>query len=110
MYARVARFEGLDPGTIDAQVADMKQQMEAARSGNIPEEAPEEVTTLMETIVRFAQFVDRESGQGLAIAYCETEEDLRRANEALNAMSPGEGGGRRTSLEMYEVVLEESFA
>ena len=38
------------------------------------------------------------------------EDDARRADEALNAMSPDEGGGRRTgAAEIYEVVLDESF-
>ena len=35
---------------------------------------------------------------------------MRRANEALNAMSPpDDGGGRRTGVEIYEVALDESF-
>jgi hypothetical protein len=37
MYARVARFEGLDPSRIDEDVADMKRQMDAGRSGELPE-------------------------------------------------------------------------
>jgi hypothetical protein len=35
---------------------------------------------------------------------------MRRADAALNEMSPGEGEGRRTGLEIYEVVLDEKFA
>jgi len=35
--------------------------------------------------------------------------DMRHADEALNRMSRGEGGGRRSSVEIYEVVLDESF-
>jgi hypothetical protein len=35
---------------------------------------------------------------------------MRRADEALNAMSPGEGMGSRTSVEIYEVLVDESFA
>jgi hypothetical protein len=63
----------------------------------------------METVVRFAQFVDRENGRFLGLSFCRTEDDLRRANEALDAMSPPAGGGKRTSVEMYEVAIDESF-
>ena len=110
MYVRVARFEGINPSEMDAQAAEMKRQMDAAQSGNLPEGIPAEVRTLMETVKRFVQFVDRDKGTGLGLAYCKTEDDLRRADEALNAMSPGEGEGRRTSVEIYEVLLDASFA
>lgn len=110
MYARIARFEGLDPTRIDEQVADMKRQMTSAQSGDLPESAPEEVRTLMETVTRFVQLVDRNKGTAVGIAFSASEEAVRRADEALNAMSPGEGEGRRTSpAEIYEVILDEAF-
>jgi hypothetical protein len=109
MYARVARFEGQDPSLVDRQVAEMKGQMEAGRSGELPPEAPEQARTLMETVKRVVQLVDRESGTALGIVFCESEDDVRRADAALNEMSPGEGGGRRTGVEMYEVVVDEAF-
>jgi hypothetical protein len=110
MYARIARFEGIDMSQIDDQIAEMKRQMDEGRSGDLPEGAPEQVRTLMGTVKRVLQFVDRESGTAVGIVFCETEEDMRRADAALSEMSPGEGGGRRTSLEIYEVMLDESFA
>ena len=111
MYVRIARFEGLDPSGIDEQVAEMKRQIDESRaSSDLPAGAPEQVRTLMETVKRLLQFVDRESGTALGITFCETEEDVRRADAALNEMSPGEGGGRRTSVEIYEVMLDEAFA
>jgi hypothetical protein len=110
MYARIARFEGLDTSRIDEQAAEMKRQMTEARAGDLPAGAPAQVMTLMETVKRFVQFVDRDSGTALGVAFFATEGDLQRADEALNAMSPGEGEGRRTSVETYEVVLDESFA
>jgi hypothetical protein len=111
MYVRVARFEGLDTGRIDEQVAEMKRQIDEGRaSGDLPAGAPEQVRTLMETVKRLLQFVDRESGTALGITFCATEADLRRADAALNEMSPGEGQGRRTGVELYEVVLDETFA
>jgi hypothetical protein len=109
MYARVASFEGGDPSLIDEQVADMKRQMAAARSGELPSDAPEQVRTLMDTVVRFLELVDRESGASLGIAFCETEEAMQRANQVLNEMSPPEGGPTRTGVKIYEVVLDERF-
>jgi hypothetical protein len=48
--------------------------------------------------------VNRETGRGFGITLFETEEAMRRGDEALNAMNPG-GGGRRTSVEFYEVPV-----
>lgn len=109
MYARVARFEGLDASRIDEGAAERKRQMEAARSGSVPAGAPEQVATLMQTVKRVVELVDREQGTMLAIMFTGTEEDMARADAALNAMSPTEGEGRRTSKDVYEVVLDESF-
>jgi hypothetical protein len=107
MYARIARFEGLDASRMDEQVAEMKQQIDA---GDLPADAPEQVRTLMETVTRVVQLGDRENARALGIVFCATEEDMRRADAALNEMSPGEGGGSRTSVEIYEVMLDETFA
>ena len=49
--------------------------------------------------------VDRESGNGLGVTLFESEEAMRRGDEALNAMSP-EGSERRTSVEFYEVPVQ----
>ena len=109
MYARIARFEGLDVSKIDEGTAEMRRQLDAARSGNLPEGAPEGVGELMQTVKRLIQFVDRKTGTAVSIDFCDTEDDLRRADAALNAMSPGEGGGRRTSVDLLEVVIDEAF-
>lgn len=105
MYARIARFDGVDVGRVDADLDEMRSQM---RSGELPPDAPPEAQTLMETVKRFVQLVDREHATTLGIAFCETEDDVRRADEALNAMSPpSDAVGRRTSVEIYEVALDE---
>ena len=49
--------------------------------------------------------VDRQSGKGLGITLFESEEAMRRGDEALNAMNPGPGGGQRTGVEFYEVPV-----
>jgi hypothetical protein len=110
MYARIAHFTGIAPGRIDEQVAEMKRQSEAARAGDIPAETAPEVQTLMDTVTRFLYVVDREKGTGVGISFSDTEEDMRRADAAMNEMSPGDEDGRRTGpAEIYEVVLDESY-
>src|SRR5262245_1712247 len=109
MYARVVRFEGGDPSVIDQEIADMKAQMDAARSGDVPADAPEQVRTLMDTVTRFVELVDRTSGASVGIVFCESEEDVRRADAALDSMSPPDSAGKRTSVDIYEVALDESF-
>ncbi len=109
MYARIARFEGRDPATIDEQVAELRRQIQGMREGGLPPDLPEEARVLTETVTRVLQLVDRRTGAAVGITFSETEDDMRRADEALNAMSPGETGGRRTGVEIYEVALDESF-
>ncbi|HEV2061810.1 MAG TPA: hypothetical protein VGR12_03075 [Solirubrobacteraceae bacterium] len=54
----------------------------------------------------FRLLIDPDEGRALAIAMFETEDDLRKGDEALNAMEPEEPIGRRTSVEMYEVAVD----
>jgi hypothetical protein len=108
MYVRIARFDGVEVGSIDGQLEEMRGQMQMRE---LPADAPAELQTLMDTVVRFVQLVDRGSATMLGLAFCENEEDVRRADEALNAMSPpSDVMGRRTGVEIYEVVLDESFS
>ncbi len=108
MYARLARFEGVDAAGLDEQVAEIKRQLESTRDG-LPDDAPAEARVLSETVSRFVELVDRENGRLIGITFCETEEDMGRANEALDRLSPTQGGGRRTSLEIYEVAIDEQL-
>jgi hypothetical protein len=94
MYARIARFEGGDPERFAATRDRIEAEM---ASGTRPEglEGAKEVMML----------VDRGSGTGLGVVFFETEDELRRGDEALNQMSPEEGSGRRSGVEMYEVAF-----
>jgi hypothetical protein len=49
--------------------------------------------------------VDRETGKGLGVTLFESEDAMRRGDEALNSMSPG-ASERRTSVEFYEVPVQ----
>jgi hypothetical protein len=64
----------------------------------------------MEGVKETWVLVDRKSGKGMGITVFETEDDLRRGDEALNAMSrPGAAGaGQRTGVTHYEVALHKT--
>jgi hypothetical protein len=53
--------------------------------------------------------VDRTQGTSLDLMFTDTEDDARRVHEVLDAMSPPEGAGRRTSVHTYELVLDEQL-
>jgi hypothetical protein len=92
MYARVATFQG-DPANIDKAIGTVRGEVE---SGS-PPPGLEGAKMLM--------LVDRQSGKGLGITLFESEEAMRRGDEALNAMNPG-AGEQRTTVEFYEVPVQ----
>jgi hypothetical protein len=87
----VATFEG-DPANVDAAIS-----MVQAEVAGEPPPGLEGAKMLM--------LVNRETGQGVGITLFESEEAMRRGDEALNAMNPG-AGERRTSVEFYEVAVQ----
>jgi hypothetical protein len=90
MWARVARFEG-DPADLDERVGKVRALLD---SGSLPPEVAD---------ARLLMLVDRDSGGMVGVTLFETEEALRKGDEAMNA---GAGNaGSRTSVEFYEVPL-----
>ena len=92
MYARVATFES-DPANIDDAIKMVRGEVE---SGNTPG-GLEGAKMLM--------LVNRETGKGLGVTLFESEEAMRRGDEALNAMNP-DASERRTSVEFFEVPVQ----
>ena len=92
MHARIATFES-DPAKVDDAINMVRSQVE---SGETPP-GLEDAKMLM--------LVNRETGKGVGITLFESEEAMRRGDEALNAMNPG-GTERRTSVEFYEVPVQ----
>jgi hypothetical protein len=92
MYARVATFQS-DPSTVDDAITLVRGQVE---SGETPP-GLEGAKMLM--------LIDRESGKGLGVTLFETEDAMRRGDEALNAMNPGASESRR-SVEFFEVPVQ----
>ena len=94
MYARVARWDGASADDI----RDAAQGIAAEAASGPPEGLPAKGLLLL---------IDPDGGRSLAISLFETEADMAKGDETLNAMSPpGDGMGRRTSVEMYEVAAD----
>jgi hypothetical protein len=91
VYARVATFES-DPASVD-------QAIEMVR-GEVAGDTPAGLEG-----AKMLMLIDRSSGKGLGITLFESEDAMRRGDEALNAMSPG-GTERRTSVEFFEVPVQ----
>jgi exopolysaccharide biosynthesis protein len=92
MYARVASFnlgEGIDE-TID-------QVRGEVESGNRPPGLEDAKGMMM--------LVDRASGKSLGITLFDSEDAMKKGDEALNAMSPS-GGGSRSGVDFYEVAVQ----
>ena len=86
--ARVATFES-DPARVDDAIAMIRAQVD----GEVPQ-GLEGAKMLM--------LVNRETGKGVGVTLFETEDAMRRGDEALNAMNPGPTE-RRVSVEFFEV-------
>ena len=92
MYARLATFEG-DPAKVDEMIGRVRSDVESGT----PPEGLESAKMLM--------LIDRKTGKGIGITLFESEDAMKRGDEALNAMDPG-SGGRRTAVEFYEVPVQ----
>ena len=90
MYARVATFES-DPSKVDDAIAMVRDEVDG------------EVLPGLEG-AKMLMLVNRETGKGLGVTLFETEDAMRRGDEALNAMNPG-STERRVSLEFFEVPV-----
>jgi hypothetical protein len=77
--------------TCDARVERLRS---AVASGGHPSELAD---------AKFLLLVDRESGGALGVTLFESEEAMRKGDEALNA-GPGNAGSR-SAVEFYEVPL-----
>lgn len=98
MWVRVARFEGGTAEGLDAEMAQSKQHLD------------EGLPAGLEGVKRVIEAINRNEGTGVAMVFCETEEDLHKADQALNEMSPSsEAAGRRVSVGIYEVMTDHDL-
>jgi hypothetical protein len=95
--ARVPTFEDVDPDRAAEEAGNIRSQMEGA-----------DVREGLEGAKGAADLHRSAEWQGSRDRSVDSEEDLRRGDEALNATSPEEGQGRRTSVDFYEVQLRQA--
>ncbi|MCZ7587912.1 MAG: hypothetical protein M5U27_03425 [Gaiella sp.] len=91
MYARVATFES-DPAKVDEAIGMIRAQVESDETAPGLEGA------------KMLMLVNRETGKGVGVTLFDSEEAMRRGDEALNGMNPG-GTERRVSVEFFEVPV-----
>jgi hypothetical protein len=91
-YARAVTFEGVDKDRMDELAKEI-------REGEPPEGLPASEIVVLH---------DAEGRKSLVVVFFETEDDYRKGNEVLNAMSAGDTPGERTSVTKYEVAARRS--
>jgi hypothetical protein len=87
-YARVARFE-TNEAALDAVINQIRE------TGPLEGNPARTITAL----------ADRASGQAVFIVRFDSEDDLRKGNELLDAWDPPQGM-RRLSVDSFEVLLD----
>jgi hypothetical protein len=95
MHARVAAFEG-DISRIDDLIGIIRERMSSGET--LPDAK------------KFLMLVDRGGGSTLGITFFDSEESIRAAEPIFEKMGdevPEELRGRRTSVEIYEVVIDD---
>ena len=89
MWARVARFEG-HPADVEVRI----ERLRATLAGGLPPELAD---------AKLLVLVDREGGGMVAVTLFDSEEAMRRGDEAMNG-GPGNAGSR-ASVDFYEVPI-----
>jgi hypothetical protein len=95
MYARIASFEGGN----EERMRQMNE--ERMRSGTM--DTPDGMKSVM-------LLADREKGRRLFISFFDSLDELKAAEQRFDAMGdeiPEDVRGRRTSVDVYEVVLNQ---
>jgi hypothetical protein len=96
MHARVATFQHPDAEAVDKMLESIRSDSE---SGPPPG---------LEEAKGFMLFVDRQNSKSVGVIFFDDEEALKRGDEVLNNMSPGdEAQAKRTSVEFYEVPIQQ---
>ena len=94
MYARAVRLTDVSPDRITAINERISQE----------EGPPEGVPS-----TGFQLLVDESQGTALFIGYFESEEDMRKGAEVLEAMDSADTPGTRASVDSCEVKLERQM-
>ncbi len=98
MFARIATFEGIDPGT----------------SADVMERVRDRAVSILEGMPGWQggmQLIDRSGGRAMTVSFFDTEENMHAAEPTFESMPDQipevrQMAGGRTSVERYEVVGE----
>jgi hypothetical protein len=93
MYARVATFEGGSDAALRAAADEINSNATQGPPPGVP------ATGML-------MLIDPDSGKSMSIVLFDSEEDMRAGGAGLEAMTPTEDAGRRTSVETYEVGVD----
>jgi hypothetical protein len=95
MFARVVTYAGGDPTRVEEIIAAVRERLTP------------DVTPALEDAKSFWMLVDRQKAQIYGISMFEDREKLRRGMNALDKLTDPapEAGGRRVSVDVYEVAL-----
>src|ERR687895_1211073 len=95
MYARVTRFEGSDPATLQQEIEGMRTQMESGLTDEAIDQMAEqvkgrferdEVERLLKTIKRTLVLTDSRKGSSAMVVFCDAEDDIRGVDALFDAM------------------------
>jgi hypothetical protein len=93
MYARVVRFTDVSP----ERIAEIGKRAE--EEGPPPGVAAKSLRIVL----------DEPQSTAVVIMFFDSEDDLQAADEAMNAMDPGETPGTRASVDTGEVKVERDL-
>lgn len=107
MHVRMARFEGINVGTLDEDYEHFKRMIRGEQQPSwMPDETAE---TLRSRVRRVISLADREAGVSIDLTFTDNAEDARLVHEALDSLSPPEGSGQRSDVQTYEVMVDEQL-
>jgi hypothetical protein len=107
MYVRAARFEGIDTANIDRDIEEFRKMV---RMEERPEGMSEETfATLKAGVKRMMSLVDRGAGASLDLVFTANADDAKRVHEALDSLTPPDGAGKRTSVQTFELLVDEQL-
>ncbi len=91
MYARIVRFEDVDPDHLASRVAGAQER------GGPPVDAP---------VQRVQILHDADQRTAVVIQHFETADDMAAAEAAFDAMDPSDTPGTRVSIDRCELKAE----
>jgi hypothetical protein len=98
MWVRIARLEGADADSHEPRAEMIRSRLHEG-TGTTGEDMPRAKRVLM--------LADREGGRWAGVQFADTEEEIRRFDEFLQRQTPPPGSGTQSSVEIYEVLLDE---